>query len=108
MTISQAPPALTTATDFTPEQLDLQARARRFVDEVLIPNEELAERAGGHIPDELHERIKSESIELGLSGGLHAQEYGGQGRTKTEWFLVEEQIGRSTNELSWHMPGAFN
>ena len=108
MTISQAPPALTTATDFTPEQLDLQARARRFVDEVLIPNEELAERAGGHIPDELHERIKSESIELGLSGGLHAQEYGGQGWTKTEWFLVEEQLGRSTNALSWHMPGAYN
>ena len=24
MTITQAPPALTTATDFTPEQLDLQ------------------------------------------------------------------------------------
>ncbi len=108
MTISQAPPALTTATDFTPEQLDLQARARRFVDEVLIPNEELAERAGGHIPDELHERIKRESIELGLSGGLHAQEYGGQGWTKTEWFLVEEQLGRSTNALSWHMPGAYN
>ncbi len=109
MTISTAAaPALTTAADFTPEQLDLQARARRFVDEVLIPNEELAERAGGHIPDELHERIKSESIELGLSGGLHAQEYGGQGWTKTEWFLVEEQLGRSTNALSWHMPGAYN
>ncbi|MBN1528616.1 MAG: acyl-CoA dehydrogenase [Thermoleophilaceae bacterium] len=109
MTISPAAPAATTtATDFTPEQLDLQARARRFVDEVLIPNEELAERAGGHIPDELHERIKRESIELGLSGGLHSREYGGQGWTKTEWFLVEEQLGRSTNALSWHMPGAYN
>ncbi len=108
MTISTAAPALTTAADFTPEQLDLQARARRFVDEVLIPNEELAERAGGDIPEELHERIKRESIEAGLSGGLHAQEYGGQGWTKTEWFLVEEQLGRSTNALSWHMPGAYN
>ena len=58
MTISPAAPAPTTATDFTPEQLDLRERARRFVDEVLIPNEELAERAGGEIPDELHERIK--------------------------------------------------
>ena len=108
MTISPAAPAITTATDFTPEQLDLQARARRFVDEVLIPNEELAERSGGHIPDELHERIKREAIEQGLSGGLHAQEHGGQGWTKTEWFLVEEQLGRSTNALSWHMPGAYN
>ena len=25
-----------------------------------------------------------------------------------EWFLVEEQLGRSTNALSWHMPGAYN
>jgi alkylation response protein AidB-like acyl-CoA dehydrogenase len=106
MTISAAPPA--TATDFTPEQLDLRERARRFVDEVLIPNEELAERSGGKIPDELKQRIKSEAIDARLSGGLHSPEYGGQGWTKTEWFLVEEQLGRSTNALSWHMPGAYN
>ena len=28
-------------------QAELQARARRFVDDVLIPREEMAERAGG-------------------------------------------------------------
>ena len=50
MTISPAAPPPTTAADFTPEQLELRERARRFVDEVLIPNEELAERAGGDIP----------------------------------------------------------
>ena len=108
MTISPAAPALTTAADFTPEQLELRERARRFVDEVLIPNEELAERAGGDIPQELHDRIKRESLDARLTGGLHAEEYGGQGWTKTEWFLVEEQLGRSTNALSWHMPGAYN
>jgi len=81
MTISTAPAA--PAAEFTPEQLDLQDRARRFVEDVLIPNEELAERAGGKIPDELKQRIKSESIEARLSGGLHAPEYGGQGWTKT-------------------------
>jgi alkylation response protein AidB-like acyl-CoA dehydrogenase len=106
MTISPAAPA--TATDFTPEQLDLQDRARRFVEEILIPNEKLAERSGGKIPDELKQRIKSEAVEARLSGGLHAPEHGGQGWTKTEWFLVEEQLGRSTNALSWHMPGAYN
>jgi acyl-CoA dehydrogenase len=104
MTIS--PPA--PAGDLTPEQLDLRERARRFVDEVLIPNEELAERSGGMIPAELKQRIKEEAIEARLSGGLHAPEHGGQGWTKTEWFLVEEQLGRSTNALSWHMPGAYN
>jgi acyl-CoA dehydrogenase len=87
---------------------DLHERARRFVDELLIPNEELAEVNGGKIPDELRERIKRESIEAGLSAGLHAREHGGQGWTKTEWVLVEEQMGRSTNALSWHMPTAYN
>ncbi len=91
-----------------PPDTDLTERARRFVDELLIPNEELAERSGGKIPDELRERIKRESIEAGLSGGLHAPEHGGQGWTKTEWCLVEEQFGRSTNALSWHMPTAYN
>ena len=107
MTVTPAAPAATAA-DLTPEQLDLQERARRFVDEVLIPNEELAETSGGKIPDELKQRIKREAVEAGLSGGLHAPEHGGQGWTKMEWFLVEEQLGRSTNALSWHMPGAYN
>ncbi|HEX6651166.1 MAG TPA: acyl-CoA dehydrogenase [Thermoleophilaceae bacterium] len=103
-----APTAARTAADFTPEQLDLRERARRFVEDVLIPNEELAERSGGHIPDELKQRIKQEAVEARLSGGLHAVEHGGQGWSKVEWFLVEEQLGRSTNALSWHMPGAYN
>jgi acyl-CoA dehydrogenase len=104
MTISPAAPAQ----DLTAEQLDLQERARRFVDEILIPYEELAERSGGRIPAELQHRIKEEAIAARLSGGLHAPEHGGQGWTKMEWFLVEEQLGRSTNALSWHMPGAYN
>jgi acyl-CoA dehydrogenase len=107
MTITHSP-APATAADFTPEQLELAERARRFVDEVLIPHEEEAERSGGRISDELKARIKREAVEARLSGGLHLPEYGGQGWTKTEWFLVEEQLGRSTNALSWHMPGAYN
>jgi acyl-CoA dehydrogenase len=106
MTVTPAAPELTG--DFTPEQLELQERARRFVEDILIPNEEQAELAGGHIPGELKQRIKDEAVAARLSGGLHAPEYGGQGWTKTEWFLVEEQLGRSTNALSWHMPGAYN
>jgi acyl-CoA dehydrogenase len=107
MTVTPAA-AVQTAADFTPEELDLQERARRFVEEVLIPNEELAERSGGKIPDELKQRIRQEAIDARLSGGLHAVEHGGQGWSKVEWFLVEEQLGRSTNALSWYMPGAYN
>jgi acyl-CoA dehydrogenase len=100
-----APPS---ADGFTSEQVDLQQRARRFVDEVLIPNEELAERSGGRLPEELIQRIKREAIAAGLSGGLHAREHGGQGWSITDWFLVEEQLGRSTNALSWYIPNAYN
>jgi acyl-CoA dehydrogenase len=83
-------------------------RARAFVDDVLIPLEEKAERAGGRLPAEDVARIKAAALEAGLAGGLHAREHGGQGWTKTEWVLVEEQFGRSTNALSWHIPSAYN
>jgi acyl-CoA dehydrogenase len=83
-------------------------RARAYVDAVLIPLEEKAERAGGRLPAEDVARIKSEALAAGLAGGLHKAEHGGQGWTKTEWVLVEEQFGRSTNALSWHIPTAYN
>jgi acyl-CoA dehydrogenase len=83
-------------------------RARRFVDDVLIPLEEKAERAGGRLPDSAVARIRTAALDAGLAGGLHAREHGGQGWTKLEWVLVEEQFGRSTNALSWHVPGAYN
>ena len=83
-------------------------RARRFVDDVLIPLEEKAERAGGRLPESDVERIRTAAIAAGLNGGLHAREHGGQGWSKLEWVLVEEQFGRSTNALSWHVPNAYN
>ena len=73
-----------------------------------MPLEEKAERADGRLPDEDVERISSAAIEAGLAGGLHAREHGGQGWSKLEWVLVEEQFGRSTNALSWHVPSAYN
>jgi alkylation response protein AidB-like acyl-CoA dehydrogenase len=85
-----------------------QARARAFVDEVLIPLEVDAELAGGALPAADAQRIRDEALARGLVGGLHAVEHGGQGWSTEEWFLVEEQLGRSTNGLSWHMPSAYN
>ena len=95
-------------TELTPEQAELQSRARRYVEDVLFPLEEKAERAGGKLPPEDLERIRSEAMAAELHGGLHAREHGGQGWTKLEWVLVEEQFGRSTNALSWHIPTAYN
>jgi acyl-CoA dehydrogenase len=98
MTLEARAPATTTP----------QARARAFVEEVLIPREVAAERAGGRLPDAEIALIRSEALARGLAGGRHAVEHGGQGWSAEEWFLVEEQLGRSTNALSWHVPGAYN
>src|SRR4051812_50137880 len=83
-------------------------RARTFVDEVLIPREVAAERRGGRLPEDEIAEIRREALARGLAGGRHAVEHGGQGWTAEEWFLVEEQLGRSTNGLSWHVPSAYN
>ncbi|MSO40974.1 MAG: acyl-CoA dehydrogenase [Solirubrobacterales bacterium] len=88
--------------------LEIQGRARRFVDDVLIPREEEAERRGGILPDEEIAEVKHEAIAASLNGGLHSPQHGGQGWTRTEWALVEEQWGRSTNAISWHVPNAYN
>jgi alkylation response protein AidB-like acyl-CoA dehydrogenase len=87
---------------------DVQARARRFAEEVLMPLEEEAEARGGRLPEETIAEVKRAAIEAGLNGGLHAREHGGQGWTRLEWVLAEEQYGRTTNAIHWHIPQAYN
>jgi acyl-CoA dehydrogenase len=96
------------ASTLTPEQAELQVRARAFVEDVLMPLEVEAERARGRLPAERIATIRHAAIDRRLAGGLHAVEHGGQGWTHLEWFLVEEQFGRSTNAISWHVPTAYN
>ena len=83
-------------------------RARRFVDEELIPREVPAELAGGRLPASEIAAIRAATIAAGLNGGLHAVEHGGQGWSHLTWVLVEEQLGRATNGVSWWMPNAYN
>jgi acyl-CoA dehydrogenase len=87
---------------------EVAERARRFVDEELIPREQAAEAAGGRLPAEEVAAIRAAGLAAGLNGGLHAREHGGQGWSHTTWALVEEQFGRSTNALSWNVPNAYN
>ena len=94
--------------ELTPDQLELQQRARTFVETVLMPLELEAEERGGRLPEETVEQIKREAIAARLNGGRFAPEYGGQGWTMLEWFLVNEQFGRVTNGLHWHVPSAYN
>ena len=97
-----------TTDELTPEQLELQARAGAFVEGVLMPLEQEAEERGGRLPAETVAHIRQEAIAARLQGGRFAPEYGGQGWSMVEWFLVNEQFGRVTNGLHWHVPNAYN
>jgi acyl-CoA dehydrogenase len=94
--------------ELSAEQLDLQRRAREFVESVLMPLELEAEERDGILPASTVERIKQEAIAARLNGGRFAPEHGGQGWSMLEWFLVNEQFGRVTNGLHWHVPNAYN
>jgi acyl-CoA dehydrogenase len=87
---------------------ELRQRAREFVDNVLIPLEEEAEERGGRLPDETVHEIKRAAIAARLHGGRVPVEHGGQGWSMVEWFLVNEQFGRVTNGLHWHVPSVYN
>jgi acyl-CoA dehydrogenase len=93
---------------FNADQLELQERARTFVETVLIPLEIQAEEAGGRLPREAIEEIKREANAARLNGGRVPVQHGGQGWSMIEWFLVNEQFGRVTGGLHWHVPNAYN
>jgi acyl-CoA dehydrogenase len=98
----------TADTPLTPEQTELQDRARDFVERVLMPLENEAEERGGTLPDQTVARIKQEAIGARLHGGRVPVEHGGQGWSMREWFVVNEQFGRVTNGLHWHVPNVYN
>ena len=99
----------TTAPDeLTGEQRDLRERARTFVEEVLMPLENEAEERAGALPEHTLDGIKQAAIAARLQGGRVPVEHGGQGWSMFEWFLVNEQFGRVTNGLHWHVPNVYN
>jgi alkylation response protein AidB-like acyl-CoA dehydrogenase len=103
-----ADPITIAGLELTEEQLELQQRAREFVENVLIPLEVEAEERGGKLPESTEQEIKRQAIAARLHGGRFAAEHGGQGWSMLEWFLVNEQFGRVTNGLHWHVPSAYN
>ena len=106
-TTAHSPPA-PTGIHLSASALDLQARARGFVEGVLIPLEQEAESLGGKLPAGTIAEVKRAAVAAGLDGGMHAREHGGQGWSRVEWALVEEQYGRTTNAIHWHVPQAYN
>src|SRR6202046_1809148 len=94
--------------ELSPDQLELQQRAAEFVDNVLIPREREAEDRHGRLPEETVNEIRQAAIVARLQGGRVPVEQGGQGWSMVEWFLVNEQFGRVTNGLHWHVPSVYN
>ncbi|HEV8565370.1 MAG TPA: acyl-CoA dehydrogenase family protein [Actinomycetota bacterium] len=90
-----------TSDTMSEQDREVQERARRFVDEELIPWEQHAEEHDGHIPEDVRESHHRTAIELGLSAMNMPAELGGGGMSTFRQVLVSEQIGRVTNALGW-------
>ncbi len=86
--------------NLTPADLEIQQRARSFVDE-LIPFEEEAEANRGDLPRDVEARFLARALELGLHATNMPREYGGGGYSMLQQVLVQEQGGRATNALGW-------
>jgi acyl-CoA dehydrogenase len=84
----------------TQEDLDLQTRARAFVDD-LIPHEEEAEANGGLLPPDVDAKMRARAREEHLCATNMPRELGGGGCTMLQQVLVQEQVGRATNALAW-------
>jgi acyl-CoA dehydrogenase len=85
---------------YTPEQLELQARARTLADEIMV-HEEACEAAGG-LPDEVHRQVAERVRHHRLNAINMPAEWGGQGLSVLDQVVVQEQLGRLTNAL-WDM-----
>ncbi len=91
------------------EDREIQGRARRFVDDELIPHEVEAEMNGGRLPDDVRAKHHRLALELGLYAMNMPKDLGGGGMTTFQQVLVSEQLGRVTNALGWcvHTPASW-
>ncbi|HWG61421.1 MAG TPA: acyl-CoA dehydrogenase family protein [Streptosporangiaceae bacterium] len=91
---------MTTMYGLTSEDLEIQARARTFTDE-LIPLEVTAETNGGTLPPDVVAGHAKRARELALHSTNMPADLGGGGCTTLQQVLVQEQVGRVTNALGW-------
>ena len=104
-----AMPTTPPAIELTADQLELQQRARDVRRE--RADAARARGRGARRPAARGDRRARSSARRsprGCNGGRFAAEHGGQGWSMLEWFLVNEQFGRVTNGLHWHVPSAYN
>lgn len=83
------------------DALDWQAIARQYADDYLQPHEVEAELNDGTLPDEITRRNKKRAIELGFPKIDVPKTHGGLELSMESQVAIWEQLGRTTNALSW-------
>jgi acyl-CoA dehydrogenase len=86
----------------TESDLEVQATARAFADE-LIPFEVEAELHDGRLAPDVEAAHRVRARDLGLTATNIPVEDGGRGLSTLQQVLVQEQGGRVTNALAWCM-----
>ncbi|MEL0290688.1 MAG: acyl-CoA dehydrogenase family protein, partial [Alphaproteobacteria bacterium] len=82
----------------THEQQMLQESTRRFVDEEMLPHEDLVDREG-HVPIELGRQIETHAKEVGLFAANLPETVGGGGLDYTSMAVIEREFGRTSHAL---------
>jgi acyl-CoA dehydrogenase len=85
---------------YTPEQLELRARARALADEIMVHERACEEHNG--LPPEVHRDVAARVRHHGLNAINMPAEWGGQGLGVLDQVIVQEELGRLTNAL-WDM-----
>ncbi len=79
----------------SPQEAEVQKRARLFSEQVLAPLETLVAE-NGHLPMEHRAALRRAVVEHGFTGINHAREDGGCGFSIVEQMLINEQLGRAS------------
>ena len=83
----------------THEQQMLQESTRRFVDEEMLPHEDLVDREG-HVPIDLGAgQIESRAKDVGLFAANLPENVGGGGLDYTSMAVIEREFGRTSHAL---------
>ena len=85
---------------YSPEQLELRARARALADEIMVHERACEEHNG--LPPEVHREVAERVRHHGLNAINMPAEWGGQGLGVLDQVIVQEELGRLTNAL-WDM-----
>ncbi len=89
------------------EQEMLVASVRRFVDEEILPHEQLVEETD-EVPPELRIKIRNRSIEIGICAANMPEELGGGGLSAVSLALLYRELGRVNMGLQYSVPRPSN